>query len=246
MKVETYLPVFQGFYNTPFEPNEINDVDYINSERVSKGLNELDFEDFDFDYDSYYRGVAICCTTFIESILKEMDVCEKIEFQKIESPREYNFANDSIYIEIDINDSQKANIISYIKNDYELFENFIKERFTDRDGFISFYSNNPETWLNTINESLEHKTKLGVILEFLCLVYENENDNNLYDELINYVDENGELSVPLKNIDASINNLLCTKCNKLILNQWENRSLIAAINNKTLTLDNVVCSDCSI
>ena len=56
ISVGTYLPVFPGFYNTIFEFNdEDQEIDYYNDERESKGLSELEYDQFDFDYRAY-RG----------------------------------------------------------------------------------------------------------------------------------------------------------------------------------------------
>ena len=57
-----------------------------------------------------------------------------------------------------------ANLLNAKK---ETFKEYIKERYTSRDGFISHYSNNAEDWIT--RESFKDSHKLGQILNFLLL-----------------------------------------------------------------------------
>ena len=98
--IETYLPLFPGFYNTIFEPYEANEIEYINTERKAKGLEPLEYNDFSFDYDGYYKDVAEKCCEYIENELKELGLITELKYQCVSSPKYYNYSNDSIYIEI--------------------------------------------------------------------------------------------------------------------------------------------------
>ena len=60
MKTETFLPVFKGFYGSIFEPDETNEIDYINELRAEKELPEIDYDDCKFNYSEYYKDVSIC------------------------------------------------------------------------------------------------------------------------------------------------------------------------------------------
>ena len=88
-----------------------------------------------------------------------------IDYQKINSPKYYNFANDSIYVAIKLNDEKITNIINYLNENREEFSEYLKGKYTSGDGFISSYSNDVNDWLNP--ESLEHSHKLGSILDFI-------------------------------------------------------------------------------
>ena len=49
MKIETYCPLFPGFYNTVFEPYEDDEIYSFNQEN-DKNLSYVDFK---WDYDDY-------------------------------------------------------------------------------------------------------------------------------------------------------------------------------------------------
>jgi len=55
MKIKSYLPIFQGFYETIFEPCE----DHIIEEPYN-------YDDYDFDYDEYREEMAKDCVNAIE------------------------------------------------------------------------------------------------------------------------------------------------------------------------------------
>src|SRR5690606_40790495 len=88
--IKSYLPVFNGFYNTWFEPDyaEIN---------IMEEYENLGFEDFEFDYKDYRNRVSEACVGAVENQLKDLfDI--SIEFEGVYSPREYNFTNDYINV----------------------------------------------------------------------------------------------------------------------------------------------------
>ena len=67
------------------------------------------------------------------------------------SPREYNFETDRIYIQIEENHA--IDFIEYVVKNYKKeLDKKIKEIFTSRSGFISFYENNLESWTNNYKE----------------------------------------------------------------------------------------------
>lgn len=60
---------------------------------------------------------------------------KSLSFESMTSPREYNFSTDRIFCEIDY--SELCGIIKTFN--LKAFADFVRERFTSRDGFISFY-----------------------------------------------------------------------------------------------------------
>lgn len=58
-----------------------------------------------------------------------------MDFVKVCSPREYNFATDTIEVEIEY--SFKA-LMDYIKNNEVAFSGYIKDNNTSYDGFCAF------------------------------------------------------------------------------------------------------------
>ena len=172
----TWLPVFPGFYNTVFDAEE----DYVRYETemaldekreyysavFSEGVTEEFFDEYFWECltDREYAMEAVC-----ESIceaLKTVDpigVIKAVEYERLSSPKFYNFSNDSINCKITF-DQQVLQ--KYVDDNIEAFTEFIEERYTSRSGFVSSHSNNVEDWRD-MSELGEHST--GSVLEFVFL-----------------------------------------------------------------------------
>lgn len=85
------------------------------------------------------------------------------EFESMDSPREYNFSTDRVYATVPLAVMQK--LWQGINRD-KLAET-IEARHKSRDGFISFYSHDLDSWFDRIEsdglESLDHN-ELGTLL----------------------------------------------------------------------------------
>ncbi len=184
IKIETWLPVFPGFYSTIFEPDEDNEIDDINSQRESKGLKPADFDKMKFDYDDYHERVSKACVNFIHNELKDVFKSHiDVNYQSLTSPKEYNFDNDAINIEIIINKAFLDELRSYLTNYKKEFDTYIQDRYTSRPGFSSFHSNDGEVWLNEyFKEIQDNGHYLGAILEFVCR-NEDINQDNMFDDI---------------------------------------------------------------
>src|ERR1035438_8942967 len=115
--IESYLPVFTGFYNTQFEPNE----DSVIEEPYS-------WEDYDFEYDTYRIDMAKACCNAIERELKSLGIT--IDYQSIYSPKEYNFSTDSINVKYRLSKNSAKLLNSYLKANVKAFEAYIKRTCT--------------------------------------------------------------------------------------------------------------------
>lgn len=149
MKTKTFLPIFPGFYNTIFQ------FDF-------ESLDESD-KDKKINYKDYMDHVAKQACKFIESEFSEF--INKIEFENVHSPAYYNYSNDSIYCIIDFNEKK---VIKFVENHKNEFSQYLKNNFTSRPGFTSFYSNDVKKW--DLLESLKHESKCGYIFEFICQI----------------------------------------------------------------------------
>ena len=123
-KVETWLPVFPGFYGTWYEPDETNEIEYINQERQENGLTELPYDMIEFDYEEYENNVSQSACEVIESKLSKY--ITKIVFQNLSSPREYNFTNDSINCEVWLTSENEKTILSFLENNKKEFADYLK------------------------------------------------------------------------------------------------------------------------
>lgn len=171
--IETYLPFFKGFYGS--------------------GLDEPDFEGeaehfglpkkFDFipyvNQREYQTELSKEITSRIENSLIDAGFVQKINFQNLVSPKEYNFKNDSIDCIIY---PKKQAIKNFIYDNKDKFVQYLEERLKSRSGFISFHSYHFEDWEQETKGFTDYTDergfKLGFLLDFICEVYEFDSDLN--------------------------------------------------------------------
>ena len=185
----TWLPVFPGFYNTMFDTEE----DYIRFETemtldekreyysavFGEGVTEEFFDEYFWEcLTNREYAIEEVCESICEA-LKTIDpigVIKAIKYERLSSPKYYNFSNDSINCKITF-DQQVLQ--KYVDNNIEEFTKFIEERYTSRSGFISSHSNDIKDWRD-ISELGEHST--GSVLEFVFLnEYQEDAQNELYE-----------------------------------------------------------------
>lgn len=168
MKIETYCPLFPGFYGTIFEPNEENEIESHNDENDT----ELSYDDFEFDYTDYQFRVASAFVNSFEVEFQDVMPVE-IKYQSLSSPKYYNFSNDSINIEVDLDFDKFMEIVNENKED---LRKYIRDNYTSRDGFNSFHSNDIEDWCDPeyVLENASHR--VGALMEALLLTIVNQDD----------------------------------------------------------------------
>lgn len=167
--IKTWLPLFSGFYYSTFEPdNEIDDYLYNLNNEPNEFNRVIEWDNLDFDFENYQNDVAKFCCKFVEYELSHLGI-NSIEFEDISSPKYYNFSNDSINCTISIN----PQIISeYIYKNSNSFIEYLRDNYTNYDGFISSYSNSFGEWAYITNNFTDfencHEHYLGSILQFIC------------------------------------------------------------------------------
>lgn len=105
-----------------------------------------------------------------------------LQFESMSSPREYNFTTDRIFAEIPL----AVLRLIYKRVDKDSLAAAIKERFTSRSGFISYYKADVAEWnlakrLASKDCDLDHN-EAGVILE---VFYKQESDHE-FDSLAEF------------------------------------------------------------
>lgn len=189
---ETFCPCFPGFYESHLYCSDddcraADDcIDFFGSfYEIQPGLIEEIMKrpevDFDIDFSGYmYRAAEYFCEVtqeklndifFFNPVLDVDDPGFEIEFEKVISPRFYNFETDKVKCKITF-DVQM--VFDYCRKNFENFKTFLEERFKSRDGFISFIDYHVETWFDTKNWSIHHP---GAVLEFILL---NEDEDCYY------------------------------------------------------------------
>ena len=182
MKVQTFLPVFNGFYNTLFEDILDNATDNAIEWYNEDNKNSLNYDNFDFDFITLQNEICKDAVSKIEEKLNEIGINCSIKYDTLISPREYNFSNDSINIEI--NFKKFSRVIEILEQNYNSFSQYTKEHYTSRDGFISNYSSYASDWMEDLREDAENEAhKVGAVLDFILQEVEEYKDENLYFDL---------------------------------------------------------------
>jgi len=201
--IKSWLPIFSGFYNTIWEFDHNYVLEYINEDRQ----REIDFDNLKIDYRQYENDISREFCDQIKSVL--YDYIEKVEFEKLQSPKEYNYINDSIDIIITPNID---NIQKFIYENKEEFCQYLKDRYTGYDGYIPFYENDFETWRDDTKDFSDFSCNghyLGSILQFIAEILDIQELNIYYDMELNYLEY-------IENLDQCLNTPVCNKCNKFI------------------------------
>ena len=157
-KLESTIP-FDGFYES-FISADIEHQIELDTEYYSElyDLNESEEEllcNSFLNINSYkfYNQIAKDYTNFYIDALNERlkGFTLKATYKCFESPREYNFSTDRIFIEIEENHC--IDFIKYIIKNYKKeLEKKIEDRFRSRSGFISFYKNSIDLWTKDFKE----------------------------------------------------------------------------------------------
>lgn len=170
-KFETFCPLFPGFYGTVFEyDNEGSDIDNYNEENGT----DLGYDDFDFNYPEYRQRVAKAFVSRLENELTQF-LPVKINYQELVSPREYNFANDSINVSVELDLNQ---LLGLIRERKEKAQGYFREKYTSCSGFISFHSPYLGDWLNASYILAEPAHRIGALLD--CLASLEINGDDIY------------------------------------------------------------------
>ncbi len=157
-KLESTIP-FDGFYESFIS----DDIDHQIGQQIewdsdTFDLNESEEEIIQDNYltvntSYFYNQIAEDYTNFYIDALNERleGFTLKATYKFFTSPREYNFSTDRIFIEIEENHA--IDFIKYIIKNYKKeLEKKIEDRFTSRDGFISFYKNSLDLWIDDYSE----------------------------------------------------------------------------------------------
>lgn len=165
----TFLPIFNGFYGNSHFDNDYElerEIDYIHESRRENVMNELENGsiDLDFDYVKYQKDVAKELCDYIQTEFINNSLNIKIEFERVVSPREYNFVNDTVDCQISC-DVEK--LLEICQENVAKFTKYVSENFTSCSGFHSFHSNDVNDWLDLdyINDNTEYR--VGTLLDFI-------------------------------------------------------------------------------
>lgn len=152
MKQEIFIN-FGGFYESIHEAQIVNQFEAY-EDNIDTGANERDWTPTQINYSIEYLKK-------MEQFLFNEGIETKLNFVRIESPREYNFRTDVIVVNI-LKKHQKA-IINFVKNKFavELIE-LVRTQTTRTSGYRPFYTFD-DIYKHNINDLL-----LEACLEIIC------------------------------------------------------------------------------
>lgn len=207
--LSTTIP-FSGFYNSlwsgELDSIEEREAEHMEETERDEGIAKelrLDASEFGemFYWCADYRKIHEASAQTIASSWNDLASEELgfdlgLTFEKMTSPREYNFTTDRIFMNIPRDTVAKLFRMSRKENHVRL-RDAIKTRFTSYDGFHSFYKNDLESWLakplstwdcNEIGTLLE--AMVGDLNKDLDLYYRVCDCDGLYHEWSDGIDWN--------------------------------------------------------
>lgn len=162
---------YESLYSSAVDSCQERDAEYMADEKEAAFAPELritesEFNDIFFhvtDYSAAYRKLAESYVDAFDSVMSdEIGVPLKLQWESMDSPREYNFTTDRVYAHIPLSVVRKLFAISR-KEKHSRLAAAIKGRFTSYDGFISGYRNELDTWLEKPLTDWDHN-ELGTLL----------------------------------------------------------------------------------
>ena len=183
---------FCGTYGTYYDLCQVIPNCEMSDEDVEEFWSNHDFKEWLDELGKIYTSafeaelhwlVSSRQTDDEEEIPKDLDL---MVFESTYYPREYNFSTDKIFVVL--SDRLIAILIGYAWEHSKEFAEFLTKEFSDRSGFMSYYSNRLSDWLS--KEPAEYdQVELGAFLDF----YIKENEDEIFESILDYVQCNSSL-----------------------------------------------------
>jgi len=137
---------FQGFYNSYFD----DVIDRTLEDIFNPSCGEGAVPDGAHRIDSR-KTFAMIAKTYAEAYIQELRSetgleLKSLEFESMDSPREYNFSTDRLFITLSAADAVQLSRAA------EGLPKLVKDKFTSYDGFRSFYANDLAGWPEDVAE----------------------------------------------------------------------------------------------
>ena len=254
IKLNTNLfPIISvAMYGTYLDPDSMFDSYMIESDKEEGYIHfDLDYFWNNFQSDKYKQAIKERAHTFINGKHSENNVWVLIKAGEIYSPKYYNFSNDEIDLDVTFS---KSKVLNEVNKNITKFNEFLKERYSSRDGFNSFTSNNYIEWLEDYNNEVD--TSIGAVLTYLFQETIEENRENFiqhvccddymdYREFVDYEKHDAEVVVLQKYVRDNYNTIDVDTIdyesfNFEVLDEDEIKKIlkefVLQIDNKTLSL----------
>lgn len=153
---------FPGFYESCLS-QALDDAENMEAENVLETHPDLDLHDVHtalYRHSKYGKGfqyIAEAYVNWLNHLLEDTGI--EVVFESMQSPREYNFTTDRLFVVL----RPEHLPLLRAKVDEERFAKTIRDNFTSRDGFLSFYSNDITEWRSKPIDEWDHN-ELGTLL----------------------------------------------------------------------------------
>lgn len=196
MNINTYLPLFNGFYNTIWDYYTDTFIEDEIYHFKSEYDLDIEYNDLEINWEEYHLELSKMITNEIEDVLKEYNLIKSASFESLYSPRYYNYRNDSINVDIEIDQKCITNIKNVIHSNFTYFMELVHDCTTSVSGFIPYYKKSDfilnEKRINP--QAFKHNHHLGFILDACLSILEIEEIYIL--EKIEYIN-----ILPIENYD---------------------------------------------
>jgi len=226
-KLLTTIP-FSGFYESDHAMMVDDEIEQYFQTEDGHSYVPDEFWVSAFDHSAVYADYAVRYAIEFIALLDENEIPIKgMVYESMKSPKEYNFTTDSLFCLV-----PEATIRSWYKiskaEKHATLAKVIKEKFTSRDGFFSFYKNDINEWIIKPLEKWDHNeigTLLVAVMEIKGL---SEDDDQLKAwKIMDAARGNGVISgfvdqaMPKEFIDFSMDQREANK--KLEFKEWKEK-----------------------
>ena len=202
-----------AMYGTYLDPDSMFDSYMIESDKEEGYIHfGVDYFWDNFQSDKYKQAIKERAHSFINGKHTENNVWVLIKAGEIYSPKYYNFSNDEIDLDVTFS---KSKVLNEVNKNITKFNDFLKERYSSRDGFNSFTSNNYIEWLEDYNNDMD--TAIGAVLTYLFQETIEENRENFiqhvcddymdYREFVDFEEHDEEVVVLRKYVYENYNTI---------------------------------------
>lgn len=140
------------------------------------------------DYWNHKEEIGKMFTDVINSKIGSIFPSFSYTFEEVNSPSQYNYRTDEIYARADFDISE---IMNYLEENKDSFDNFAKQHFSSRDGFISFLPNNYDEFMEDMSKASDDDLSsftMGAVKFALFNEFGEDIRNDLNDEVYEDID----------------------------------------------------------
>lgn len=233
------LPFFPGFYESmlsgAIDNWEEREADYMVEKQCSQEyhpetyqpehlrLTAREFGDLLYKFADYRHAYLKIAQWWVKAFdywfHQEVGTPEgSFIWESMQSPREYNFTTDRVFATIPMSVVQSL-FDKSAANDHESLSKVIKASFTSYDGFMSFYSNDIEDWLEKPLAEWDYN-EVGTLVGAVALIEEPDIDRirwALYEGVFSGNNEEGEaLNIDWVKFEAAVEKIRESKASQHI------------------------------